>query len=371
MIILIVDNPFSPDIHELKKRYDSFIRIRVNVTNSGASESRNKGLAESAADYVLFLDDDVIPDPHILMEAEKVVRQHPKACGFVGHTMFPDPTGSVVSSAVVMSGVTFFWNVTKYLSEDIPWGVTANLLIRRNNDGVLFDPRFPKTGGGEDIDFCLKKREAHLKLIDGGEGFRGAPNMVVTHPWWNGGRRSYNHFRGWGIGDGALVKMFPNFTYMDRAPNSAETLLLAIILCTIAVAVKRLLPFSSMEKISTKHVHLLLLSIPEVIIANVLYDIHRHVWSRDRHQYLEEKRGFGRIMAAGESAVVRMCSEWGRLEGMIRRGDWSCIGWRFDWFAGRFGKVPLDTERKHTFGRFQLWLQFLIVTIVCTLICSS
>lgn len=36
----------------------------------------------------------------------------------------------------------------------IPWAVTANMAVV--NTPTLFDLRFPKTGGGEDIDYCLK-----------------------------------------------------------------------------------------------------------------------------------------------------------------------------------------------------------------------
>lgn len=374
MIILIVDDPLSPDVPELKRRYehDPFVRIRVNMTNMGASEARNRGLSESAADWVLFLDDDVIPNPDVLLEAEKVVRQFPKACGFVGNTQFPDPTGSVVSSAVVLSGVTFFWGITELMTEEIPWGVTANLLIRRSHDDVRFDPTFPKTGGGEDIDFCLRKRKAHLELLDGGEGFRGAPNVIITHPWWNNGSwRSFNHFRKWGIGDGALVQMYPNLSYRDAAPNCAETVLIAVFLCILVAVVNViavLLGKNASWIISIRLLQLLLLSIPKVMIAHVLHDIYRHVYSEKDH-YLPELRGRRRILAAGESAVVRMFSEWGRLEGMIRRREWRCIGRRFDWFAGRLGDGPSTTERRLSRGRFQLWMQFLIITLVCSSLC--
>jgi len=42
-----------------------------------------------------------------------------------------------------------------------------------------------QSGGGEDIDFCRMKRLYALE--HGGEGFRAAPNVVVTHPWWDDG----------------------------------------------------------------------------------------------------------------------------------------------------------------------------------------
>ena len=41
------------------------------------------------------------------------------------------------------------------ISLQVPWAVTANMAIR-NLGGVEFDLRFPKTGGGEDIVFCLR-----------------------------------------------------------------------------------------------------------------------------------------------------------------------------------------------------------------------
>jgi hypothetical protein len=36
----------------------------------------------------------------------------------------------------------------------MPWAVTANVAVV--NTAALFDLRFPKTGGGEDIDYCLR-----------------------------------------------------------------------------------------------------------------------------------------------------------------------------------------------------------------------
>jgi cellulose synthase/poly-beta-1,6-N-acetylglucosamine synthase-like glycosyltransferase len=42
--------------------------MQCNAKNLGASGSRNLGLDESAAEYVLFLDDDVVPDPDLLAQ---------------------------------------------------------------------------------------------------------------------------------------------------------------------------------------------------------------------------------------------------------------------------------------------------------------
>jgi hypothetical protein len=42
----------------------------------------------------------------------------------------------------------------------LPWAVTANLAVA--NSPTTFDLRFPKTGGGEDIDYCLKATTGRL-----------------------------------------------------------------------------------------------------------------------------------------------------------------------------------------------------------------
>ena len=149
MTIIIIDDPDSPNTVILKKLYDKdpFIRIRENKSNLGASLSRNRGLRESSADYILFFDDDVVPEKNILFECEKIIKKHPTACGFIGNSKFPPANDKIYTSALVLSGLTFFWGISKIWDDDVPWGVTANLLVRRYNDNVLFDPIFPKTGG--------------------------------------------------------------------------------------------------------------------------------------------------------------------------------------------------------------------------------
>lgn len=222
MFIIIIDNPDSPDIGELEHRYAHRpdVRIRVNKENLGASASRNRGLSESAAEYVHFLDDDVSPNPDLLVEAERIIRAHSDAAGFVGNSLFPRAVNAFTTS-VHLAGVTYFWDIARKIEDDVPWGVTANLIARRDiNDGVIFELCYPKTGGGEDIDFCRQKREASLQR--GGKGFVAAPNVQVTHPWWNDGKRSYWRFYMWSVGDGALIKRYPGLSYRDFAPNSAE-----------------------------------------------------------------------------------------------------------------------------------------------------
>ena len=350
MFIVIIDNPNSPNIHELMSKYSHRVdvRVRVNSTNSGASASRNRGIQESAAEWVFFLDDDVSPERDVLVEAEKAIRASPSAAGFVGNTYFPS-ADSIFTAAVHLAGVTYFWDIADKISTDIPWGVTANLIARRNvKDNVKYDLIFPKTGGGEDIDFCRQKRE--WSVDHGGEGFRAAPKVRVTHPWWNEGKRTYWRFYMWSKGDGALVKMYPQHTYLDASLNGAETLLGCALLLFIGFIHSAYL---------TQPSPLVMMAIKicmSTFLAHITHDAYRHlVRDRDRTTPIRTTVfGFSWFAAVVESTFIRLFSEWGRVVGVVERGEFGMLGKRFDWFTGRWGDGPKKEERKNGLQRFTL-----------------
>lgn len=141
----------------------------------GAGLSRNRSLDESCADWALFLDDDVRPSRNLLHVYGKAIMEHtpdplradgsedrnnePVTCGFIGKTAFP-PAATSLQRAVVVSGLTFMYGVSGVV-ERPAWGVTANLLVKVGCAGgrraiTTFGGEFPKTGGGEDVDFCLR-----------------------------------------------------------------------------------------------------------------------------------------------------------------------------------------------------------------------
>lgn len=141
----------------------------------GAGLSRNRSLDESCADWALFLDDDVRPSRNLLHVYGKAIMEHtrdplladgtedrkgePVTCGFIGKTVFPPATTSL-QRAVVASDLTFMYGVSEVV-ERPAWGVTANLLVKLGCPGgrrakTIFGGEFPKTGGGEDVDFCLR-----------------------------------------------------------------------------------------------------------------------------------------------------------------------------------------------------------------------
>ncbi|KAF8335998.1 uncharacterized protein EI90DRAFT_3280050 [Cantharellus anzutake] len=304
--IIIIDTPDSPFIDKLLTRHGhrSDVRIRINERNLGASAARNRGLSESAAEWVLFLDDDVIPEPNILWNLERHIRVHPQAAGFVGLSHFPSPS-SIFTMALHYSGITYFWDIAEKLEGEIPWG----------------------------------RRQA--SKMTGGVGFLGAPDVIVTHPWWNGGSRSYRRFFGWARGDGALTDMYPSLSYRD-APNSAEILLVASA-GTIVGLLGVILPCLS----PLRHVSFAL--IVSVMVANIFHDIFRHLWRERGHIQLP-----GWSIAILESSIIRMVSEFGRLVGILERGEFTSIFKRFDWFIRLPGRKDKELARTNSAERLIL-----------------
>lgn len=359
MFITIIDDPHAPARIELETKFASRpdVRIRTNDKNLGASASRNRGMKESAAEWIVFLDDDITPQSDLLVEVEKVIRANPNAVGFVGNAQFP-PAESVFTTAAHLAGVTYFWDIAKKMptETDMPWGVTANLITRRIGDGVEFNLQFPKTGGGEDIDFCRRKRDLWFPVKK--QGFHPAPAVVVTHPWWNGGKRSYRRFYMWSKGDGGLIKLYPDLTYIDHAPNSGELLLTSCIIGCIGVSLFFL------TRIRFPFVLALHLA-GATIAGNLVHDMYRHLY-RDTHRTIvinSTLMGPKWVMAVAESSLIRMASEWGRTVGILERGEIRCLGYRFDWFTHRAGDGPRNEERKNSRQRITIIVILLVVTL--------
>lgn len=361
MFIIIIDDPSSSAITSLKCKYSHRpdVRIRINKENLGASASRNRGMAESSAEWVHFLDDDVSPNRDLLIEAEKVVREHPNAAGFVGNCKFPS-ANNIFTTAICLAGVTYFWDIATKIQEDLPWVVTANLIARRNvKDGVDFSLDFPKTGGGEDIDFCRKKRD--ISVENGGEGFWAAPAVIIMHPWWFGGKRSYWRFYSWARGDGRLTGRYPQFQYWDAAPNSGELLFGCSVVLVIGMIY---VPFCQEQGIQVLIFGMK--AVVAVLLANFIHDLYRHLWKDvDRVKSMDTSVGGAKwVVAILESSLIRIASETGRTVGVLERGEMTLLGKRFDWFTKRVGPGPRQEERLHVLQKMALLIALLSVFLV-------
>jgi glycosyltransferase involved in cell wall biosynthesis len=202
--------------HHLAELSGNNVCVRCNPVNLGASAARNQGLDESAAEYVLFLDDDILPDGHLLFEYEKVLRKvDPTTVGLLGMVFFPRRHNlSILHAAVLMSYLVYTFEIASFPDCHVPdWGVTANLFVKRTS--TRFDVSY-NAGGGEDVEFCLRLAK------EAGGRFLPAPNARVTHDYWPGGLSVLlPHFFRFGVGDGALFTRYREYCYRSF-PNAVE-----------------------------------------------------------------------------------------------------------------------------------------------------
>lgn len=328
--IVIIDQESSDIQAQLEDIFadDVRYRIRCQGANTGASMARNRGLTESAADWVLFLDDDVVPSENLLKHYVDAIVQHPEAKGFAGPSLLPTDTPeshSMWCQGPQLAGVTFFWALPRtvfWKPRLVPWAVTANVLFRRN-PMIRFDAAFPRTGGGEDIDYAMQVTDGRLIPV---------PDAEVTHPWWNNGRPPLSRFYGWAFGDGYLIRKHPQWRYVG-IPNLCETLLLGY---SLAIAAK-VQPFIWTNCHSNTFETLLEpRRMGLVTLGLMLGDIGHEIWHHCvfRRQECPHITGLPRFSASIWACVVRNASELGRLCGHLSRGHVGLVGFRFEWFLG-------------------------------------
>lgn len=350
--IIIVDNPahelakqdgglltskLLPSLTTPGKEFWYRLKVRVQPCNSGAPAARNRGLRESSADCVLFLDDDVVPNRDVLMRYCEAIQQHSRTStsagckavvGFIGRTVFPDQPKLQYCNAVNLSIVNYFYDIAARMEEP-PWGVTANLLVRRDGE-TFFDTDFVKTGGGEDIDYCIKLRKNwQARHCRGGDAvFKSAPQVIVTHPWWDNASRSYSQFYRWGRSDGQLIDKHPELTY--RAPPGLWETIIGT--WTFHLFALLFMGHASWNWFFQRAVVTTIV----LWIADVAVDVWLlmlfETWCTPK------VKGIRRVFGAIEGNIVKNSIEWGHVWGHIRRGTFLFKNWnicrRFDWHCG-------------------------------------
>lgn len=283
------------------------VRCTANSECLGAPLSRNVGIEQGGGEYILFIDDDVAPEPGLLGAYARAIADHPDAPGYIGPTLFPRPLNSF-TRGVRASGMLTFFDMP---SGDrwMPWGATSNLLVRRSAvGGIRFSPLFPRHGGGEDIDFCLRIVEGA-----GGAWLKTVPGAAVRHGWWGGGRRSYARFARWAWGDSRMPSMHPAWRYYSF-PNLPETLLAGGAAAAGLAAAGLLDPWPA--------------CLWPACCAAAEVAVERARIARNR-----PGEGHG-MRDAAEATAIRLSNDVGRLAGVLRRGAARDLFARFD-FPGK------------------------------------
>ena len=304
-IIVVLDDPLHPLPRELEdwSTFDDLSILR-NEVNLGASEARNRGIDAADSDWVLFLDDDIYPEPNLLhVYAKSIEEKGAKAPGFVGITRLPE-TVNTFTRGIVASDILTFFDLAEH-RDHMPWGVTANLLVRRDAIGNhRFKSLFPKSGGGEDIDFCLEVVNSF------GKNFSTEPRAVVHHPWWNNSDRTYRRFFRWAYGDSNLPALHPQHRWRNL-PNTAELLTLCLLSTFLFFLADESFP------------KLMVLTIIGIVIGEFFSE-----WVR----LILVKSIFNPIIAI-ESSCVRFSNDLGRVKAVVQSMKLWRITERFDYAA--------------------------------------
>lgn len=339
---IVVDNPIETHLSEVKelakacnetlKGNNHFVNVVHYGENRGASYARNTGYNYSTADWVLFLDDDVVPDASILDAYVGSIARYPKAKCMVGLTKLPLPCNAW-TKMLQTCNVMYFYGISKHRIHP-PWGVTANLMVRgsRYNHTVQFKHLYPKTGGGEDIDFVFQLKhfyKTHGCVV-------AVPEAVVHHPWWNNGGTCYGQISGWANGDSLVLSEWPKKTFLVF-PNWIESIFLVVLIysgfwwkcttpntilslvgaCGFIAVIDHLVKIIAYYGSTKEHV--------EGKKSQVVYWVHRM------------------FLAFGASTVIS-AQEITRAFCVVKHGTLCSFSRRMDWFDGQAAMEILDQK---------------------------
>ena len=377
---LVVDNPDEGHLQQVKslvtkinqERFDVhgnyFVTVLHYGENRGASYARNLGFNYSTADWTLFLDDDVRPSNHLLDAYLGAILRYPNAKVFVGNTELP-PAFNVWTKMLRTCNIMFFYGISKHVPFP-PWGVTANIMVcgSRHNGTVQFKNIYPRTGGGEDIDFCFQIKDWYGSGSGGGGGgdnssihtnhriIVAVPGATAYHPWWNndGTSTCYGQINGWAWGDSLCISEWPEKCYWSF-PNWIEFIVFVIPMYHAVLLMWTMTTMTTDVTASTTNENNndMTSMLYSIVFSSFLVLIIEHLWltityypSACRHVQKKKVRGvftkifvaFGAGTILSFQEVTRLVAHWYRFHihiGVCRRIDWN---------DGQDPMVKLDTQ---------------------------
>lgn len=155
--VVVVDNGSTEPLTALIAAYP-LVRF-VTEPLQGAANARNRGVTETTAPNLFFLDCDCLPAPDWLATAHRLAGEADLIGGAIDvfDETPPPRTGAQAFEAV------FAFDYRRYIEEK-GFSVTANLLTRRD----VFTATGPFVAGlSEDLDWCHRARAQGYRLIVG------------------------------------------------------------------------------------------------------------------------------------------------------------------------------------------------------------
>lgn len=162
--VVVVDNGSARDVAGVAGRPG--VRL-VHEPRKGAAHARNRGVAETVAPVLAFLDCDCVPAPDWLTRARTAPRPGEIVGGAV--PVFCETPGP--RSGAEAFETVFAFRQAEYIATK-GFSVTANLVTTR----AVWDRVGPfRDGLSEDVDWCHRARAL-------GIGLRHDPALIAAHP---------------------------------------------------------------------------------------------------------------------------------------------------------------------------------------------
>jgi GT2 family glycosyltransferase len=161
--IIVVDDGSTDSTPQLLQTFGQKIRILTHSENRGFAAASNDGAAAASGDYLVFLNNDTIPETGWLGALETYADNHPQVSVVGSKLLYPDERVQHVGVAICQDGYP------RHLYRNFPANhpaacksrryqvVTgASMLVRRKvfEEARGFDPGF--RNGFEDVDLCLR-----------------------------------------------------------------------------------------------------------------------------------------------------------------------------------------------------------------------
>ena len=160
--VIVTDDAPDSNLRESLDEDYSWVRL-VSGPRRGPASNRNNGAKSAGGDWLIFLDDDCLPQPSFLSAYIEAIHNHPGSLVFEGRTLAERPRTRLDEEAPINEKGGYLWS--------------CNFMVRRT--------LFLEMGGFcelypyacmEDVDFREQLRERDIKFLF-------VPKASVVHPW--------------------------------------------------------------------------------------------------------------------------------------------------------------------------------------------
>jgi GT2 family glycosyltransferase len=250
--IVVVDDASTDETAALLESLGSCVKVVRHSSNSGFSTSCNDGASAASGDYLLFLNNDTIPLSGWLEELVTYADAHPRAAVVGSKLLYSDLT--IQHAGVVICQDWYPRHIYTGFPSDHPAVnrsrqfqivTAACMLVRRAVFAQAggFDTHF--RNGFEDVDFCLRLREAghevhycaqsvvqHLESVSPGRFRNDRDNVTLYRERWFGRVRpdDINYY----LEDGLLqlsyegsfpieISVSPRLAVLDSSVRASES----------------------------------------------------------------------------------------------------------------------------------------------------